>query len=194
MIGPLYHTDTHTEEAILSQLDSSKKTLLVTMGSGGLTERVSYLNDPYFAKYNIIAVGKDITCLTAPHILKSPFLSLESIFPNVDLVLNQSGSGNIAQALAHGVPIFCYPTFFEQEWNAIRVRNLGYGLYLTGKEPLLEMQQMIEQWVGKKHEPVFRQIRNPNTITESQARFRTVMEELFATHGMHMREALREAS
>jgi UDP:flavonoid glycosyltransferase YjiC (YdhE family) len=178
-LGPLYHSESKVESQILDQLDSNKKTILVNMGSGGLIDQVAYLNDSIFNKYNILVIGDQANVLSANHIFKAKFLSLESIMPKVDLVLNQGGTGNIFQSLAHGVPVFCYPTFFEQDWNSIRVQELEYGLHLTGKESLESIKELIEVWSNKKEETKFKLLSENISVEKSKIRFRKIMLNIF---------------
>lgn len=177
-LGPIYHTDTKVENLILESLDPNKKTLLVNMGSSGSTEQVQFLNDEYFCKYNVLIVGDHSECLSAPQFIKAKFLSLESVLPKVDLVFNQGGTGNIFQSLAHGVPIFCYPTFFEQDWNSLRVQELEYGLNLTSKESIETMRELIEVWSNKKEETKFKLLRESINVEKTKFRFQQIIQNL----------------
>lgn len=185
-LGPIYHTDSKVEEAVLSRLDPNKKTLLVNMGSSGSVGQVRFLNDLYFSKYNVLVVGSHTDSLDAPHIIKEKFLSLESILPKVDLVFSQGGTGNIFQSLAHGVPVFCYPTFFEQDWNSLRVQELGYGLNLTSKEPLEDMRDLVERWSSKKEETKFRLLCESISVEKTKIRFQQIIQNLIQPKNVHI--------
>lgn len=177
VLGPLYHVDTKIEGKILERLDPRKRTILVNMGSSGLVEKAAFLNDPRFLKYNILVVGKNTALLHGDHVIRADFLSLESVLPNVDLVVTQAGTGNIFQTLGHGIPVFCYPTFFEQEWNAIRLSDLGFGLYLTGRESVNEMARLVAYWSQRKHELKFEMLRGSFSVKQTKERFRRFVEQ-----------------
>ncbi|MCM2282492.1 MAG: hypothetical protein NDI61_11680 [Bdellovibrionaceae bacterium] len=179
-IGALFHVDSKFEDKLIERLDSRKKTILVNMGSSGQVERVSFLNSPEYRRYNVIVVGKDTSALKADHIIAAPFLSLESVLPHVDLVLTQAGTGNVLQALSHGIPVFCYPTFFEQEWNALRVQELGYGVMLTGNENKDTMAGFIQRWTEKKATPKFDLLVGTINVAQTKMRFRHLLAHFFS--------------
>ena len=56
-----------------------------------------------------------------------PFARFRSLFPRCAAVIHHGGVGTIAEALAAGVPQLVLPISWDQEDNAIRVRELGAG-------------------------------------------------------------------
>lgn len=49
------------------------------------------------------------------------------VLPHCDVVVCHGGSGSVAGALAHGVPLVCIPMGADQPHNAARCEQLGFG-------------------------------------------------------------------
>ena len=78
-----------------------------------------------------------------PHQLPSPlpsfgrhcdFAPFQHLFPHCAAVVHHGGMGTTARALAAGVPQLILPFAFDQLDNAARVKRLGVGNWLNGKQ------------------------------------------------------------
>lgn len=64
------------------------------------------------------------------HVRIERFLPQHEILPHAALVVSHGGSGSVAGALAHGLPMLITPMGADQLDNAARVRALGIGRWL----------------------------------------------------------------
>jgi UDP:flavonoid glycosyltransferase YjiC (YdhE family) len=158
VIGPLVYTSSNNSESKALRLDPDKKTIYVSMGSSGNWENLSFLNDIYYQKYNIIAAGDSKGILSATHISHARFINADALFPAVDLVICHGGNGTIYQALAYGIPLLCMTAHFEQEWNVTAIHNAGLALSLDDVSPD-DLPVIIEEWTGRKNLPAYEQKR-----------------------------------
>jgi UDP:flavonoid glycosyltransferase YjiC (YdhE family) len=127
IIGPLLYTNSTGEEEVLSKLDRDKKTICVCMGSTGNWAELEFLSDDFFSKFNIMTAGDTNRVITGKRVIKKAFLNLDAVLPACDYFICHGGNGTIYKALAHKIPLFCLPAHFEQEWNAKRIEELGFG-------------------------------------------------------------------
>jgi UDP:flavonoid glycosyltransferase YjiC (YdhE family) len=148
-IGPLFYNNDLTGSAILEKLDSSRKTLLITMGSSKEWERFTFFNNEEFSRYNVIVVGEKHNVLHASFLLKTPFVSFEEVLPKVDLMICHGGNGTLYHALFNKVPVLCHESHLEQTWNVHRIEELGYGQSLD-KINLQNIHLIINDWIEKK--------------------------------------------
>jgi UDP:flavonoid glycosyltransferase YjiC (YdhE family) len=149
-ISPLYFEGTATEDKILKHIDNDKKSILVCMGSSGDLSKLSFLEDEYFSKYNIVSVGS-FAMLNSKHILNIPYLVNNTAFlDKIDLMICHGGNGTIYQALAFGVPLLCAPSFFEQEWNVQGLQAIGLTENLNTIKDKEKIKQLIDVWIKKK--------------------------------------------
>jgi len=52
----------------------------------------------------------------------------------MNLYISHGGNGSIYQALAAAVPLLLIPAFFEQEWNAHRIKKQNLGVVMQPNE------------------------------------------------------------
>jgi UDP:flavonoid glycosyltransferase YjiC (YdhE family) len=147
-VGPMIYDESSNDRYKLSALQEDKKTIYVNLGSTGDWESVAFLNDPYYKKYNIVTAG-DAAGIVWTASARFSFLSASAIFPYTDLVICHGGNGIINQALYFKKRILCKTTYFEQEWNADAVERAGWGKTLDGVESVLELREIIDNWVSK---------------------------------------------
>lgn len=152
VIAPLFYDG---EDELVNNQMANRKTIFVSMGSTGNWQNISLLNDPVFAAYHIIAAGDKDCVLQAPHIHSIPFGDASTLFPQVDLVICHGGNGSVYQALAYGIPVLCYPSHFEQEWNVAAIEQCGLGKNIATIKKAAELIKMIERWIGKKDSTLF---------------------------------------
>lgn len=151
IITPLYYDTDIIYSQISKKLDKRKKTIFVTMGSTGDWNRVSFLNNPYFTKYNIVTAGDSCSVLNAFNIIKTPFINIHEIFYATDLVICQGGNGTIYQSLLYGIPLLCKTNNFEQEWNVEALERLKVGKSLDSTNNMSDYINLVEEWIVKKN-------------------------------------------
>jgi UDP:flavonoid glycosyltransferase YjiC (YdhE family) len=172
VIGPLYHSGERREPALEHFLDTAKPTVIVAMGSTGALERVSWLNERRFAAFNVVVAGGTPDQFPASHIHAAPFLNLTAVLPSAALVICHGGNGTLNQALAQGVPVLCLPEFFEQEWNAHRIQELGYGRIIPSGLDMAGRQKLMEDWMAQKDHPRYARLAPHLQVEDSLRRFR----------------------
>lgn len=159
-IGPLVYDDNNDEPDIRAFLGQHHPNILVTMGSTGHWKQLRRLRDPLFQDHRIIVSGNGCHTLAGDHIFTQPFVNHVSILPHIDLVVCHGGNGTIYQALAHGVPLLCYPSHFEQEWNIQRLTDLGLGARLSDTVDAAQLRDEIETWIQRRGERQFADVQD----------------------------------
>lgn len=154
-VGPLFYRGSDMEKELLDFIGDHHPNILVSMGSTGSWEKVSYLNNPIFGKYRIIASGDASSTLNGTNIMSKPFVNHIAIMPKIDLMICHGGNGTIYQALAFGVPVLCVPYNLEQEWNACRVEEMGLGIRLDELSEVDEIQESIKSWIRRRADASF---------------------------------------
>ena len=129
--GPLVWEPDNPLPPWWNDLDRSgnRKTVYVTMGSTGKTERIRAI-----AK-RLADRGCQIVCTSAkadapdlPGVFRSPYLPGSRMCEAADVVLCHAGNGTIYQALTEGTPVVGVAEFHDQDFNMQRVEALGVGL------------------------------------------------------------------
>jgi UDP:flavonoid glycosyltransferase YjiC (YdhE family) len=127
-IGPLIYQTQNTRTAdLINQLDDSKQTICLCLGSTGDWSRLRFFNDPYYAQFNIIAAGDVKRSLSAAHILSEPFINLPEVLKHTDLLICHGGNGTVNCGLQANVYMLCLTAHFEQEWNVEALESYGLG-------------------------------------------------------------------
>lgn len=79
----------------------------------------------------IVTVGRDVDLAELgeqpAHVHVARYLPQALVLPHCDVVVCHGGSGSVAGALAHGVPLVCLPLGADQPDNAARCERLGLG-------------------------------------------------------------------
>jgi len=177
VIGPLIYEGLNEAGDVSERLLSDRKTIVVSMGSTGDWDRVAFLNDRYFDRYNIIAAGDSNGVLSASHIQRVGFISAKEVLSRADLVICHGGNGTIYQALAYGVPLLCVPVHFEQEWNVAGLEKMGLGRAMGGTVD----GGLIEEWVDRKKLAVYVQVRDAieRSVLQISQKIREMLYQLF---------------
>jgi UDP:flavonoid glycosyltransferase YjiC (YdhE family) len=127
-IGPLIYRKQRAETAgLLSQLDDAKQTICVCLGSTGNWSGLKFLNDPYFARFNIIAAGDGSRTLSASNIIRRQFINLPEVLERTDLLICHGGNGTINCGIQANAYMLCLTAHFEQEWNVYALEEYGLG-------------------------------------------------------------------
>jgi UDP:flavonoid glycosyltransferase YjiC (YdhE family) len=150
VIGPVYYDAGNSTHNTDLTCDSTKKTILVSMGSSGSWENVAFLNDPFYNRYNVIAVGDSETRLEASHIRHLPFAGMHEIFPNIDLLICHGGNGTLYQALYYNVPILVSTNHCEQEWNLSAFERLGLATRLDHTQEASTLRHLVASCIEQR--------------------------------------------
>jgi UDP:flavonoid glycosyltransferase YjiC (YdhE family) len=155
-ISPLVYTNAATTKIRPSYLNPDKKTIFASIGSTGDWQNISFLNNRFFEKYNVVAAGDENRILPAPHICHRPFVNIDELFPFTDLVVCHGGNGTLYQALLHQIPLLCRSSHCEHEWNiyALEKNNLCKSLDDVSDQKLY--MDITEEWVNKKGNEIFK--------------------------------------
>jgi MGT family glycosyltransferase len=89
------------------------------------------------------------------HIHVERFLPLGALLPCCSMVVFHGGSGTLAQALAHGLPMVILPLGADQPDNAVRCAQLGASRTFDQNE--LTPEQVREVVLDVLHTPSYRQ-------------------------------------
>jgi len=154
-VGPLFYTKHVGEEDTKEFLGEKSPRILVSSGSTGDAGCFDLLLDSIFHDYRILATGNVSKKLVGSNILGSLFLSHCAVLPKIDLVLCHGGNGTIYQALSFGVPVICFPSNFEQEWNSSRIEEMGYGTSVDNNITPSGLKEIIDFWMKRKGDRIF---------------------------------------
>ncbi|MEJ7769351.1 MAG: glycosyltransferase [Chitinophagaceae bacterium] len=160
MMAPLYNDPPENITEFVEKLDSTRKSIFISMGSTGDWQKMVFLNEPVFARYNVVTAGDDLHVLNADHIIQQSFVNFHELFPQIDLVICHGGNGTIYQALYYGIPLLCKTNHFDQEWNVAALERCELGRSLDEINLTTDYLDVIEEWIAEKHTskilPVFR--------------------------------------
>jgi UDP:flavonoid glycosyltransferase YjiC (YdhE family) len=140
--------------------DDARPLVLVTLstlahGQAPLMQRILAALAPLPVRA-VVTLGPalDPTLFTAPlNVVLEPFVPHAAVLPHVAAMVTQCGTGTLAKALAHGVPLICIPLAGDQHDNAARVVVRGAGVRLNGAASAEQIRGAIQQVM---HEPRFR--------------------------------------
>lgn len=177
-IPPIFYDPKINSTDIVHKLDKKKKTLFVSMGSTGDWSNVSFLNDPYFNKYNIVTAGDKLKVVNTPNVIAATFVNIHHVFPYTDLVLCHGGNGTVYQALYYGLPVLCKTSHFEQEWNVQALEKLNLGKGLDGLKNIEQYKMIFDEWMQKENRnELFAVQKRLQTVCNN---FQTVIDEVVA--------------
>jgi len=149
-IGPLFYRGSDCEKDILEFIGDHHPNILVSMGSTGNWEKISFLNDPIFKEFKIIVSNQDNPIMYRPNTLSRSFINHTAILDKIDIVICHGGNGTIYQALSHGIPVLCITNNFEQEWNSQRIDELELGTSINNISNVIEIRRIIDFWKNRK--------------------------------------------
>jgi UDP:flavonoid glycosyltransferase YjiC (YdhE family) len=153
VIAPLFYESSASRNGVADKIDKTKKTILASMGSTGDWQKLSFLNDPFYEKFNVIATADHENVLHAKHVIHLPFINIRDFYPFTDVIICHGGNGTIYQALLYQIPILCKSSHCEQEWNiqALEEKQLGKSLdEITDPD---DYKRIVEEWIPKKANP-----------------------------------------
>lgn len=106
--------------------NNNKNLIYITSGSSGENISLDFINSEQADEYNFIVTGK-IKPPEKENVFYKEFIDFDNLDKKPDLYISHGGNGSIYQALKHKIPMIIIPAFFEQEWNAHRVKKLNLG-------------------------------------------------------------------
>jgi len=127
VIGPLIYNVAPMDENQLMEAIAGRPVICICMGSTGDWDSLRFLNDPYYAKYAIVATGDKNQALSAPHIVSFAFVNLDQVLKKCKLMICHGGNGTIYVGIKNQVFMLCLPSHFEQEWNISALEKIGIG-------------------------------------------------------------------
>jgi UDP:flavonoid glycosyltransferase YjiC (YdhE family) len=126
-IGPLVYQYAQDPGDWQHCIDWNKPLICVCMGSTGDWEQLSFLNDSYYSRYNIVAAGDKRRVLSADHIITRDFVNLNTLLEKASLMICHGGNGTIYTGILNRVFMLCLASHFEQEYNIDALERNGYG-------------------------------------------------------------------
>lgn len=129
-IVPLKFKHANNETELLSQLDTTKSTICVCMGSSGDWQQLVFLSQENYAFLNIIVAGDQQKLLKGSHIHSRDFINLSKILPHCKLLICHGGNGTIYEGISHRLLMLCLTNHFEQEWNVHMLESRGLGRFI----------------------------------------------------------------
>ena len=78
-------------------------------------------------KYDVVEAKINGNIMTMPWVPQNDILG----HPHTKLFISHCGHNAQVEALYHAVPIICLPIFGDQHYNALRIQQKGYGLYVN---------------------------------------------------------------
>lgn len=177
-IPPLYFPLDDNELDVLSKLDRSKKTLFISMGSTGNWQKMAFLNNGDYHKYNIVTAGDSDKIINGSNVFACHFINSNKLFNITDLVICHGGNGTTYQALSFGIPVLCKTSHLEQDYNVDGLERLQLGKSLDDIENEKEYAHVIDEWSQKKGNLPLSFIKDK--ITKATNRFQQITDDMLA--------------
>lgn len=136
-IGPLTWHNTLPAPACLGKLDPSKPTVYFTLGSDGLDELVTHLNEMAQEGVQVVVstgAANLPELILPPGVFLEKYINTDALLPYCDLVCCHGGNGTLYQALNYGLPCVVVATHAEQHYGGKRIQELGLGISITFKK------------------------------------------------------------
>jgi UDP:flavonoid glycosyltransferase YjiC (YdhE family) len=146
-VGPLLWESTAPEPAWLAELDRTRPTVYLTMGSTGPLGQIQailkHLADDRFQV--ICTTATETVGELPPGCYAAPFAPGKTLCKAANVVVCHAGNGTIYQALSCGKPIVGVPEFHDQEFNMQRVEALEVGLRAeSGEDVIRQVKKMLK--------------------------------------------------
>jgi UDP:flavonoid glycosyltransferase YjiC (YdhE family) len=126
-IGPTIYESKQSEDALINWISLDNKPIIyISLGSSGQSISINFIHYPEAKNYRFIISGKKET-KSDKRIYYQNFVNFDVIASHVSLMITHGGNGSIYQALKYNKPIMIIPAFFEQAWNAHRIKQLMLG-------------------------------------------------------------------
>lgn len=133
-VGPaLYHSRQEESDLLTWISQGDTPIVYVSLGSSGRRVSLDFLNDEAAKLYRFIVSGAK-PVQSRDNVYYQKFVNFDAIKQHVKLYVSHGGNGSIYQAIAAKIPLLVMPAFFEQEWNAHRVKATNIGVVLHPNE------------------------------------------------------------
>ena len=133
-VGPITWEPKINAPAWLDELESTRPTIYITMGSAGSYQVFDLVVHLFgSAAYQCIMTTANLPNPSSypANFFVTDYAAGRQILRKSDLIICQGGNGTIYQALSCGVPLICIPTHGDQYNNSLRVAELGLGIHVT---------------------------------------------------------------
>jgi UDP:flavonoid glycosyltransferase YjiC (YdhE family) len=160
-IGPLFiERDEFHAEATLAALGRLQATnndgtprplIVISTGSTGSHDRLpEFIEQLIPAGYNLAVIGSGTEACPeeTPNLIKVPFADPETLLPSTAAVICHGGNGSIYQALSYGKSVLTLPTFFDQQTQSRRLKDLELGQELLG-QGVNQLAPLLTEAVGQ---------------------------------------------
>jgi UDP:flavonoid glycosyltransferase YjiC (YdhE family) len=169
-LGPVFYRNNSKEELFLPELN--RKTILISMGSSGETEKIRIFNNPLFECYDFIVTGESHNHGFSSNFTFRNFINLDKVLPKVNLLICHGGNGTIYHGLKHHIPILAIPSHFEHEWNMQQIKKSGLGDSINSEDNPTVIKAKIELWMNSKNDSEMKLDINPE---KSFVKFREII-------------------
>lgn len=128
-VGPIPWEPPDAPGLPLELAESDRPLVYVTLGTSGDQQTLDAACEAFAdAPVNVVlSTGTQAPRSVPGNFFATPFVKATSVLERASLMVCHGGNGSIYQAIAAGVPLVCVTSFYDQEWNAQRVRELGIG-------------------------------------------------------------------
>ncbi len=127
VIGALMYRSQHTNTEEVPAEENGKPGIAICLGSSGNWESLSFLQQDKYQHLRFIVAGDHRRILKGKQFIHRSFVNFDAILPHCSLMICHGGNGTIYEGLKHNTFMLFITHHFEQEWNAMRVQDLGYG-------------------------------------------------------------------
>lgn len=182
-IPPLFHKPKNKSNEIAAKLDSSQKTLYVSMGSTGDWKKVAFLNHPDYSCYNIITAGDTHKIIHGSNVFSYSFVDDDKLFNVIDLVICHGGNGTTYQALSYGIPVLCKTSHLEQDYNVDGLERMKISKSLNNITSHEKTLSTIQEWIHRKNSAELLSIKNK--IADKTNRFQQIIDEVLTGTFFH---------
>jgi UDP:flavonoid glycosyltransferase YjiC (YdhE family) len=148
-LGPITGLPAAEKPRWLEKLDPRRKTIYVSMGSSGQTEKLKGLlpeltRSPY--QWILISKDEEIQKLKAENIFTDQFVSLPELAPWIDFAVLNGGSAQGYFFLSQGIPFLGIPTNMDQHLFSQMVTQRGLAISIRSEDLKIEsLKELIEK-------------------------------------------------
>ncbi len=177
-VGPIIWSPDLPLPAWVNELDESKPSIYITMGSTG----DSHLFKALFESFRdtefqvIVSTGGQIEVnpdALSKNLYVEKYLPGEEIMKRVDMVICHGGNQTVYQAIKTGTPCLVIATHLDQEWAGQEIQTHKAGIFLTMVKVLANPSLIMEATMR-----IF------NNLMEYQKNMKNLQEDLLKYNGL----------
>jgi UDP:flavonoid glycosyltransferase YjiC (YdhE family) len=146
-VGALLYSMNTSKAVSPVQQKKQKQRVVVSLGSSGPTSQLQGMVNT-LAELDIELVvatsGKNITLPARQGIIAAPYLPLDQVLADTDLLIFNGGSGSGYLGLSHGVPLLCIPSNIDQHQFSQAISQKGAaGIIRSDKLSMKKLKSMV---------------------------------------------------